>query len=357
MTADAFTLPEEDLRRIVAESGADLSAMRGGRIVLTGCTGFFGKWLVETLLHADRELGLGLRLGVLTRNAAGFYAEMPHLRQFRNLGTINRSIQEITSGDFSGPVTHIIHGANLLNDGSADWALRHMQTAVEGTRRLLSAAGKHGGAAVLLLSSGAVYASGLARNVVPFREEAACAEDYLSEPGVYAACKYFLEMFCAAYGRAAGLRIPTARCFTFFGPYMPLHARQALSSFFNDILHDRTVTVTGDGTAVRSYMYAADLIIRLLAILVRGRHGTPYNVGSELPVSVKDLAHCIAAVSGNNPEIIIQGKDVRGNAPAIYLPDASRVKSELGVCGEVNFEEALRRTFRWYMSSATSRRG
>jgi dTDP-glucose 4,6-dehydratase len=350
----AFTLPEEDLRRIVAESRADLSALRGGHIFLTGCTGFFGKWLIESLLRADGELGLGLRISVLSRRAADFYTKMPHLRRYGNLATVEKSVTELTDGDLSAPVTHIIHGANLLYDGSPEWALKHMLTAVDGTRRVLSAAEKQDGASVLLLSSGAVYASGLAGKVSPFREEADGAEDHPTEPAVYAASKYFTEMLCAAYGRATGLRICTARCFTFFGPYMPLHARQALNSFFNDALRGRNITISGDGTAVRSYMYASDLVVRLLAILVRGRHGTPYNVGSDLPLFIRDLAKLVVKASGEDLAVDVQGDDVRGNAPSIYVPDTSRLRSELGVCGEADFEDALRRTFHWYRNTISS---
>lgn len=51
---------------------------------------------------------------------------------------------------------------------------------------------------------------------------------------------------------------------------MPLHQRQALSSFINDVQNDRDIVIQGDGIAVRSYMYAADMAVWLLALLVGG---------------------------------------------------------------------------------------
>jgi dTDP-glucose 4,6-dehydratase len=325
-----------------------LSGLRGGHILLTGCTGFFGKWLIETLLWADGQLGLDLRISVLTRDAEKFFSAMPHLRRHKNLLPITRSVLEITAGDFSTPCTHIVHGANLPNDGGGGWALKHMLTAVDGTRRLLELAREQAVASVLLLSSGAAYISGLAGAVAPFREEESGAGDYVAEPKVYAVCKYYTEMLCAAYGETVGPRISIARCFTFFGPFMPLHARQAVNSFFNDALRGRNITIQGDGTAMRSYMYAADLIIRLLALSARGWHCAPYNIGSARPVSVKDLAKLVVKISGQNLQVDIRGKEVRGNAPALYLPDTGRVQAELGLHTETNLEDALSRTWRWY---------
>ena len=78
---------------------------------------------------------------------------------------------------------------------------------------------------------------------------------------------------------------------------MPLHQRQALSSFINDVQNGRDIVIQGDGTAVRSYMYVADMAVWLLALLVRGEHGTPHNVGSTQSVSMIELAETIVSFS------------------------------------------------------------
>jgi dTDP-glucose 4,6-dehydratase len=63
---------------------------------------------------------------------------------------------------------------------------------------------------------------------------------------------------------------------------------------------------------------------------------------------VKELAKRIADGSGETPAVDILGNGVRGNAPSIYVPDTARLRTELGVCGETDFEDALRKTFHWY---------
>lgn len=325
-----FGVPLEDLEFMTQAASGDLQALKESQIFLTGCTGFLGKWIIEELLYASSALQLGLALSVLTRSVEKTYESMPHWKKHKNLRLLEGDICTWNSGGVQD-VTHIIHGANYTNSGEKDWALQHMTTAYEGTLRMLEMAREHHSQSLLLLSSGAVYGLGHAATTAPFVEQENGADDYLQEPHVYALCKYFEETYTAAYGKKYGIRIPIARLFTFMGKYMPLHQRQALSSFINDVQNDRNIVIQGDGTSVRSYMYAADMVVWLLALLVRGEHGTPYNVGSDEPISIRDLATKVAKASGNGREIRILGKVLEGNASARYVPSVNRVSQLFGL--------------------------
>lgn len=319
-----FGVPLEDLEFMTQVASGDLQALKESHIFLTGCTGFLGKWIIEELLYASSALQLGLVLSVLTRSVERTYGSMPHWGKHKNLRLLEGDVCTWGSEDVQN-VTHIIHGANYTNSGEKDWALQHMTTAYEGTRRMLEMAREQHSLSLLLLSSGAVYGLGHTANTAPFVEQENGADDYLQEPHVYALCKYFEETYTAAYGKKYGIRIPIARLFSFMGKYMPLHQRQALSSFINDVQNDRDIVIQGDGTAVRSYLYAADMVVWLLALLVRGEHGTPYNVGSDEPVAISELAERVVAASGKKLDVHIRGNISIGNAPSVYLPKISRV--------------------------------
>jgi dTDP-glucose 4,6-dehydratase len=336
-----------DLEQIYALAQNDFQVLAGASLFMTGCTGLVGKWLVDGILWANRNAALDCRVTVLTRDAALVRRAMPHWAGGDSIIILEKNIYDLQREDIM-PFTVAVHGLNLLNDGSPSWPLRHMETAFEGTKRFFELAAASGCRRMLLLSSGAVYNNFFPDQPAPFREIYDRRIGF--EAHVYSETKRFMEFYTATLGATTEISVPIARLFTFFGPYMPLHARQALNSIFSDALHDRNIHIQGDGTAVRSYMYAADMAVWLLAVLARGRSGTSYNIGSELPINIKDLAALILEISGKDLKIEIQGLDMPGNAPSLYLPDTGRAKNELGLCQSITLREALERTWNWYSS-------
>jgi dTDP-glucose 4,6-dehydratase len=86
----------------------------------------------------------------------------------------------------------------------------------------------------------------------------------------------------------------------------------------------------------------------LWAILLRGRPGAAYNVGSEEAVSIADLARRIAAAVKPPPDVRIAGAAIRGGGGDRYVPSTHRVRTELGVTMRVGLDEAIARTMEWY---------
>lgn len=347
-----FHIPEIDLRYVAEAAQTDLQGLQGARLFLTGGTSFIGKWLIESLLWANKRFELGLEVTALSRNPRKFLAAMPHLS---NQPGFNLLEGDIATTDLrrGADFTHAIHGANLLNDGSADWALRHMDTAVDGFRNLLKAASACGCKNILFISSGGAYRA--EPTVLPggpaqtaLKENQAGAEDNQKEPNVYGLTKRFIEAYATAAGAKYGIRIPLARCFTFCGPYMPLDGPQALGNFIRDALSGNDIVIKGDGSPIRSYMYGADLVVWLLALLLRGRHGTPYNVGSRESISIAGAAKAVAGCVGGDIKVRILGKAVEGNAPSVYVPDVGRAENELSLSCQFNFTDSLRRTVDWF---------
>src|SRR5271168_5285661 len=68
-----------DLDLVLAQTRPMREEMRGQRLFLTGGTGFFGCWLVESFCHVNRALGLGAKATILSRDPAKFLAKCPHL--------------------------------------------------------------------------------------------------------------------------------------------------------------------------------------------------------------------------------------------------------------------------------------
>ena len=107
------------------------------------------------------------------------------------------------------------------------------------------------------------------------------------------------------------------------------------------------ITVGGDGTPMRSYQYASDLTIWLLALLVRGEPGNAYNVGSEKEISILDLANLVASEIGDSSVEVLGSPEVN-KLPERYVPDCQRIKNELNLENSVDLSEAIRRTAGWH---------
>jgi dTDP-glucose 4,6-dehydratase len=156
------------------------------------------------------------------------------------------------------------------------------------------------------------------------------------------------EWMCATASRAGGFEATIARGFAFLGPYSPIDAHFAAGNFIRDALAGRPIIVQGDGTAVRTYLYAADLAIWLWTILIRGETGRAYNVGSEQEINIADLARLVAEVVGLAGAIEVRGIPIVGERPERYVPSTVRARTELHLEERIDLTESIRRTIAWH---------
>jgi nucleoside-diphosphate-sugar epimerase len=335
----------DDLDGIVERMRPLWSELRGARLFITGGTGFFGCWLLETLLHANDRLGLGVSAVVLTRDARAFARRLPHLATHAAVASHQGDVCSFAfpAGEFS----HVIHAAvDAMPPATPADRTRVFDVIVTGTRRALDFARHSGARRFLLTSSGAVYGpqpSSLA--CIP--EEHAGAPDPSNRATAGAEAKRAAETLCALYADET-LQPTIARCFAFLGPYLPLDAKFAAGNFLRDAMAGGPIVVSGDGGPVRSYMYAGDLAVWLWTILLRGEAMRPYNVGSETAITIADLAHAIASHFTPSPEVRIARAATTGGAGSRYVPCTARARAELGLATTVTLDEAIARTVEWH---------
>jgi nucleoside-diphosphate-sugar epimerase len=334
----------EDLDHVVEHARQDLKKLAGSRIFITGGTGFFGKWLLSTLLHANRELRLGAAITALTRDPARFQAECPHLAADTALDFHAGDIRDFAFP--AGRFTHVIHGAIAHSSNPAE----AFDTSVAGTQRVLDFAASSQARRLLFLSSGAVYGpQPSAITHVP--ETYSGAPDPLQPSSGYGEGKRAAEYLCCS-SNVDGLEPVIARCFAFAGPYLPLNANFAIGNFMADVLAGRPISIQGDSTPFRSYLHAADLSVWLWALLARGGSRQAYNVGSDEDLSIAALASLVAESAGSKCGVHIAKSPQPGAAPSRYVPSIDKARSELGLEVRIKLKDAVARTFCWLRAEA-----
>ena len=328
-------IPPADLAAMDAALAPLWPRLDGARLFVTGGTGFIGRWMLEALARAP----IAVEAVLLSRDPARFAAQAPHLA--RRFHLIAGDIASFTPPP--GRFTHVIHGATDASAAlNAHDPLRMFTTIVDGSRRMLDCARDWQAGRVLFMSSGAVY--GAQPPDVPHVPETwPGAPDPRDPQSAYGEGKRAAEMLCAIYGRQFGLDVVTTRIFALLGPLLSLDIHFAAGNFIRDAMAGRTIRVESAGTAVRSYLYAADLAVWMWTALIAGRAGAAYNVGSEEAVSIADLARLTARVLGA-PEVEILGRPDPGWNPGRYVPSTALIRGELDVRPTVALDEAIRRT-------------
>lgn len=339
-----FTLPEGDLEDILAASEDAFAGLSDAHVLLTGGTGFVGSWLTESFLWANRRMALGARLSLLTRDPANV---APRFARAAAAGALVLVKGDTRTFDLADRADVVINAATPRAGQTSD-AAELVDAIVAGTRNVLRVAAQSGGIPVLFTSSGAVYGR-QPPDLERIPETYTGGPDQLDPSYAYHEAKRLAELLHVSEGRHSGLKVKIARLFAFVGPYLPLEEHFAIGNFVRDALRGGPIVVHGDGTPIRSYLYASDMTSWLWRILTRGEPAIAYNVGAEAPVSILEAARAVAAAAGLSAESVkVGGEPSQATLPERYVPDAGRARRDLELRATVDVADAIERTIEFY---------
>lgn len=334
----------DDIDEAVGRAAPALDALRDASLFVTGGTGFFGQWLLSLLARADATRSLGIKVTVLTRDAAGFHRRCP---EFARDSFVRIVEGDIRSFEFpKGRFTHLVHAATDTSAEADQRPVELIDTIVRGTRRALDFAQTSAVKRTLVVSSGAIYGT-QPDDVSSFPEDFQGAGPTTDPRSSYGQAKRLAEQLATLYGESGSGSVVIARAFAFVGPALPLDSHFAIGNFIRDAIAGDAVTVRGDGSPVRSYLYAGDLAVWLLQLLVHGRAGKAYNVGSDRAISIAELAALVASTLPTARGVAIKGKPAARELRSRYIPSIERAREELALDVWTPLDEAIRRTARW----------
>lgn len=340
-----------DLDEITLRSESDLKQLIDQNIVITGASGFVGKWLTLSWITAHKKWSGSGKLLLTSRDTSVVKEMADSIVRNDAVASLQSEIRTlaIPAQYANGLIIHAATPASASLNTSDPMTM--FNTITEGHSQILSEA-RRLNSKVLFLSSGAVYGK-QPLSMSHISEE---WEGDHSESGDYSAYhegKRTAETMSNIAKDRWGTSIVTARLFAFIAPYLPFGAHFAAGNFIRDALNSSLIEINSGGGSIRSYQYSTDLCSSLWTLGSRGVPGEKYNVGSDVAISIKELAQ--AVIKNVNPlaKMIIRGVDTSGNVTR-YVPSTTKINN-LGASNFVGLDEALKRTAQWSLQAAKGR--
>jgi dTDP-glucose 4,6-dehydratase len=264
------------------------------KLLIIGGTGFFGKSILDSFQRGRLDKYSISEVIVIARSTNVLKNEYPEL--------INNNVQLI-SGDIGDlneiPYADIIiHAASSTNkqDYILDGLNQKKNIEIATSNYCKLAKENHKNSKIVYCSSGAVYGQ-----QPPDVDKISEDFDFNSVKGLavekrnYAIGKRNSEESIIQLGEE-GLSVSIARCFAFYGKYLPKDQHFAYGNFVGRAERGEAVQVNAINPVYRSYMSADDLIDSLIIIALNSDRSCPiYNVGSDEAILIHDLAKKIAA--------------------------------------------------------------
>ncbi len=333
-------LLESDLTEIYTLSQGNFEKLKGKKLFITGGTGFFGKWLIESIAYANKKLSHPIEVTSTSRNPDAFYKRYPYFKTIQNLNLLKGDLCQ--SSPIIEECDYIIHAAadvrvNLTESEKTSY-LANEEAILESVKKM---AKEHSVSRILYISSGAVYGKLNANDPLP------CEDEKTSHAGLaYAQAKINGEKNLKSFCESESISYNISRSFAFIGPYLPLDSTYAAGNFFSDSIKKKTITIKGDGSPLRSYLYMTDLTHALLTLLTHHETNQIFNIGSDTIISILKLAENISLLYPNTQVKVIQAKKLMEPAPC-YVPNINKGKDILKWAPTVSLDDALKRFKLW----------
>jgi dTDP-glucose 4,6-dehydratase len=236
-------------------------------------------------------------------------------------------------------VDAVVHfAAESHVDRSIADAREFIRTNVEGTYTLLDVARRCRLPRFVHVSTDEVYGS-----MAP--GQSAHEQTPLAPNSPYAASKAASDLLVRSFWQTYGFPAVITRASNNYGPYQFLE--KLIPLMITNGMEGKKLPVYGDGMNERDWVFVEDHCRALERVLDAGRPGEVYNVGVGKPVTNLEVVRRLLHILGQ-PEDLIEFVVDRPGHDRRYALDTAKITGELGWKPEVDLEEGLARTVRWY---------
>jgi dTDP-glucose 4,6-dehydratase len=164
----------------------------------------------------------------------------------------------------------------------------------------------------------------------------------------YAASKASAELLARSYHKTYGLDVRVTRSCNNYGSFQ--YPEKVIPVFINSLLSGKKIPLYGNGKNIREWVHVEDNCLGIESVLLKGKSGNTYNIGSGIELSNFDLANKILKILDYPPNAIEFVPDRKGH-DFRYAVDSTKIKHELNFSIKNNFEEKLIETINWYKNN------
>lgn len=315
-------------------------------VLVTGGAGFIGSHLSEKLLSLDHDVY------VIDNLSTGSLENVRHLLDHPRFHLAIDTIQNETVMDrlvsLCDEIYHLAAavGVELIVTNPVEV----IETNINGTGMVLKLANRYL-RKVLIVSTSEIYGKS---EQVPFSEDSDRILGSTSKNRwCYSSSKAIDEYLALAYHKEKELKSLIVRLFNTVGPRQSGQYGMVIPRLIEKALKNEPLTVYGDGSQIRCFTFVDDVVKALIDLMGNpDAIGEIFNVGSDRPISILDLARKIIELTGSLSEIVLVPYDQAYEAGfedmKIRIPDITKIGKYIGFKPEIGIDDILKKVIAYY---------
>ncbi|MFA5969788.1 MAG: NAD-dependent epimerase/dehydratase family protein [Sphingomonas sp.] len=336
---------------------------RDGVVLVTGCAGFLGRYILEYLTRYARPLGIRKIIGLDTflLDRPTWLERLAAESDILDIQTFDISIGDIAALPHAAEITHVVHAASIASPTfyrqypietihANIWGLRRLFDACRDNQRLRG---------FLFFSSSEIYGDPMPE-AIPTSEEYPGNVSCTGPRACYDESKRLGETMSWVYAKQWGLPVTVARPFNNYGPGMRIGDKRLPADLAKCIIENRDIVLLSDGTPTRTFCYVADAVVGYLLALLHGKYDY-FNIGIDRPeIMVRSLADIFAQagndIFGYTGEVVYGESDDAAyltHNPNRRCPVIDKAKQVLNYQPNILVEEGVGRYLRFLKQETT----
>lgn len=332
---------------------------QGATVLITGCAGFLGYYMMHFFDATAEELGIRKVIG-LDNFMLGYPEWIKKLEknpkiEIKKFDIIKDKINEVERADEADLIIHMASIASPMF--YRKYPIETLDANIWGLRSLLDFYCQRPIRGFLFFSSSELYGD-------PDPAHVPTSEDYngnvcaTGPRSCYDESKRFGETMCMLFAQKYNLPLGVVRPFNNYGPGMRVGDKRVPADFALAIMQNRDIEILSDGTPTRTFCYIADSVCGYFKILLHGSYDY-FNIGIEKPeISIRHLAEIYAeagrSIFGYTGQVKFaqsEDKNYLTNNPQRRCPNIDKARRVLGYNPTILVEEGVGRFLQYLKES------